>query len=145
MIANPLFYTKACLKNAFRQMYSTLSGRFVPNEGGVAGYVDRIRHKYHAKWGMQMAGMIFQTRSSYVQIILSFLNEAVTPGTLCLILQCDSFKINSNVLTYIINMPHQCYNLFLIIIRHIHTVIIIGRFSPIVSCIIIVICTSHLV
>lgn len=42
-------------------------------------------------------------------------------------------------------MPHQCYNLFLIIIRHIHTVIIIGRFSPIVSCIIIVICTSHLV
>ena len=45
-------------------MYSTLSGRFVSNEGGVAGYVDRIRRKYHAKWGMQMAGMIFQTRSS---------------------------------------------------------------------------------
>ena len=68
-----LFYTqkhRACLKNAFRQMYSTLSGKFVPkgydmpNKGGVAGYVDRIWHKYHAKWGMQMSGMIFQTRSS---------------------------------------------------------------------------------
>ena len=60
--------SRACLKNAFRQMYSTLSGRFVPNKGGVAGYVDRIWHKYHAKWGMQMAGMIFQTRSSLATV-----------------------------------------------------------------------------
>mgnify|MGYP006911727681 CR=1 FL=1 len=30
----------AFLKNAFRQMYVTVCGRFVPNEGGVAGYVD---------------------------------------------------------------------------------------------------------
>ena len=52
------------MKKAFRQMYFTLSGRFVPNKGGVAGYVDRIWRKYHAKWGMQMTGMIFQTRSS---------------------------------------------------------------------------------
>ena len=44
-------------------MYSTLSGRFVPNEGVVAGYVDRIWYKYHAKWGMQMAEMIFQTEA----------------------------------------------------------------------------------
>ncbi|NBI85212.1 hypothetical protein D3Z47_02960 [Lachnospiraceae bacterium] len=51
------------MKNAFRQMYSTLSGRFVPNEGVVAGYVDRIWRKYRAKWGIQMAGMIVQTRS----------------------------------------------------------------------------------
>ncbi|WP_320958004.1 DUF6783 domain-containing protein [Enterocloster asparagiformis] len=36
-------------------------GRFVPDEGGVAGYVDRIRDKYTAKWGVQMAGMNFQT------------------------------------------------------------------------------------
>ena len=33
-------------------MYSSLSGRFVPNKGGVAGYVDRMRRKYRAKWGM---------------------------------------------------------------------------------------------
>ena len=33
--------TRACLKNAFRQMYVTVCGRFVPNEGGVGGQ----RHK----------------------------------------------------------------------------------------------------
>ncbi len=32
--------TRACLKKAFRQMCVTVCGRFVPNEGGVAGYVD---------------------------------------------------------------------------------------------------------
>ena len=31
---------RACLKIAFWQMYSTICGRFLPNEGGVAGYVD---------------------------------------------------------------------------------------------------------
>ncbi|WP_329602450.1 DUF6783 domain-containing protein [Enterocloster hominis (ex Hitch et al. 2024)] len=53
-----------------------LCGRFGPDEGGVAGYVDRIGTKYAAKWGVlcpkgvslvdslgQMAGMNFQTRS----------------------------------------------------------------------------------
>ena len=35
----------------------------LPNEGGVAGCVDRMRAKYTAKWGVQLAGMIFQTRS----------------------------------------------------------------------------------
>ncbi|WP_329602258.1 DUF6783 domain-containing protein [Enterocloster hominis (ex Hitch et al. 2024)] len=38
-----------------------LCGRFGPNEGGVAGYVDRIGAKYTAKWDVQMAGMNFQT------------------------------------------------------------------------------------
>ncbi|WP_334295515.1 DUF6783 domain-containing protein [Blautia faecicola] len=33
------------------------------NEGGVAGYVNRTKVKYAAKWGVQIAGMIFQTRS----------------------------------------------------------------------------------
>ena len=36
----------------------------MPNKGGVAGYVDRIWRRYHSKWGMQMTGMIFQTRSN---------------------------------------------------------------------------------
>ena len=40
-------------------MYVTICGRFCPNEGGVAGYVNRMRAKYTAKWGMQIAGMIF--------------------------------------------------------------------------------------
>ena len=51
------------LKIAFRQMCVTLCGRFGPDEGGVAGYVDQIGTKYAAKWGVQMAGMNFQTRS----------------------------------------------------------------------------------
>ena len=41
-----------------------ICGRFFPNEGGIAGYVDRMRDKYIAKWGVQMAGMNFQTRSN---------------------------------------------------------------------------------
>ncbi len=45
-------------------MCVTICGRFDPNEGGVVGYVDRMRAKYTAKWGVQLAGMIFQTRSS---------------------------------------------------------------------------------
>ena len=35
-----------------------------PNEGGVAGYGNRTKVKYTAKWGLQIAEMIFQTRSS---------------------------------------------------------------------------------
>ena len=35
-----------------------------PNEGGVAGYGNRTTVNYTAKWGLQIAEMIFQTRSS---------------------------------------------------------------------------------
>ena len=35
-----------------------------PNEGGVAGYGNRMKAKYTAKWGLQIVKMIFQTRSS---------------------------------------------------------------------------------
>ena len=45
-------------------MCVTISGRFRPDEGAVAGYGNRIRVKYTAKWGVQIAGMIFQTGSS---------------------------------------------------------------------------------
>ena len=44
-------------------MCVTICGRFLPDEGAVAGYGNRIRVKYTAKWGVQIAGMIFQTRS----------------------------------------------------------------------------------
>ena len=54
---------RACLKNAFCKMYATICGRFYLNKGGVAGYVNRMKVKYTAKWGVQIAGMIFQTRS----------------------------------------------------------------------------------
>ena len=55
---------RAYLKNAFCKMCVTICGRFRLNEGGVAGYANRMRAKYTAKWGVQIMGMIFQTRSS---------------------------------------------------------------------------------
>ena len=55
---------RACLKKAFCKMCVTICGRFRPDEGAVAGYGNRIRVKYTAKWGVQIAGMIFQTHSS---------------------------------------------------------------------------------
>ena len=55
--------SRACLKKAFRELRVPVCGRFYPNEGGVAGYGNRIRVKYTAKWGLQIAEMIFQTRS----------------------------------------------------------------------------------
>ena len=47
-------------------MCVTFCGRFVPNERGVVGYIKRIRGKSPAKWGAQMAGMNFQTRSKLI-------------------------------------------------------------------------------
>ena len=55
--------TRACLKKVFRELRVSACGRFYPNEGGVAGYGNRMRVKYTAKWGLQIAEMIFQTRS----------------------------------------------------------------------------------
>ena len=54
---------RACLKKAFCKMCVTICGRFCPDEGAVVGYGNRIRVKYTAKWGVQIAGMIFQTGS----------------------------------------------------------------------------------
>ena len=54
---------RACLEKAFRELRVPVCGRFYPNEGGVAGYGNRMRVKYTAKWGLQIAEMIFQTRS----------------------------------------------------------------------------------
>ena len=54
---------RACLKKAFRELRVPVRGRFYPNKGGVAGYGNRMRVKYTAKWSLQIAEMIFQTRS----------------------------------------------------------------------------------
>ena len=59
---------RACLKKAFCKMCVTICGRFRPDEGAVAGYGNRIRVKSPAKWGVQIAGMIFQTHSSTANI-----------------------------------------------------------------------------
>ena len=44
-------------------MCVTICGKFRSDEGAVAGYGNRIRVKSPAKWGVQIAGMIFQTGS----------------------------------------------------------------------------------
>ena len=59
-----VIFARACLKKAFRELRVSVCGRFYPNEGGVAGYGNRMRVKYTAKWGLQIAEMIFQTRSN---------------------------------------------------------------------------------
>ncbi len=46
------------------------------------GYVDRMRAKYTAKWGVQLAGMIFQTRSSDKTVICNFLAYLYEEGCL---------------------------------------------------------------
>ena len=50
-------------------MCVTICGRFRSDEGAVAGYGNRIRVKYTAKWGVQIAGMIFQTRSGTPRLL----------------------------------------------------------------------------
>ena len=65
LLRNHMILTRACLKKAFRELRVPVCGRFYPNEGGVAGYGNRMRVKYTAKWGLQIAEMIFQTRSSH--------------------------------------------------------------------------------
>ncbi|WP_455953810.1 DUF6783 domain-containing protein [Blautia sp.] len=54
------------MKKAFRELRVSVCGRFYPNESDVAGYGNRMRVKYTAKWGLQIAEMIFQTRSSNI-------------------------------------------------------------------------------
>ena len=58
--------SRACLKKAFCKMCVTVCGKFCPDEGAVAGYGNRIRAKSPAKWGVHLAGMIFQTGSSLI-------------------------------------------------------------------------------
>lgn len=45
------------MKIAFWQLCVTVCVRFVLDAGGVADYVDRIRGKHTAKWGVQLSEM----------------------------------------------------------------------------------------
>ena len=45
---------------------------FYINEGGVAGYGSRMKAKYTVNWGVQIAGMIFQTIKDIFSKILYF-------------------------------------------------------------------------
>ena len=59
---------RVCLKKAFCKMCVTICGRFRSDEGAVAGYGNRIRVKSPAKWGVQIARMIFQTVSNVLML-----------------------------------------------------------------------------
>ena len=66
---------RACLKKAFCKMCVTICRRFCSDEGIVAGYDNLIRAKYTTKWGVQIAGMIFQTRSRLIFFTGSLVNS----------------------------------------------------------------------
>ena len=55
--------SRVCLENAFCKMCVTVCGKFIPDEGVVAGYDNRIWNKNPAKWGVQIAGMILGAHS----------------------------------------------------------------------------------
>ena len=82
--------TRACLKKAFCKMCVTICGRFCPDEGVVAGYDNRIRAKYTAKWGVQIAGMLFQTRSSRtdLQAVLLVIFRGLWKNHSCFFTSC---------------------------------------------------------
>ena len=63
-------------------MCVTICGKFRSDEGAVAGYGNRIRVKSPAKWGVQIAEMIFQTGSSIMR----------RTSTLCRLFRETSFR-----------------------------------------------------
>ena len=107
------------MRNAFCKMYITICGRFRLNEDGVAGYGNRMKAKYTVNWGVQIAGMIFQTRSSipYFQmtfyrlffytikfsVIMCFsmiLSSYLVPRSLLLLRLCCVFFFKPFILNY---------------------------------------------
>ena len=49
-------------------MCVTICGRFCPEEGIVAGYDNRIRAKYTAKWGVHIVGTVSYTHLSPLRL-----------------------------------------------------------------------------
>ena len=60
-------------------MCVTVCGRFCPDEGAVAGYGNRIRAKSPAKWGVQIAGMIFYCVVTAVMVTNNIFNVYIIP------------------------------------------------------------------
>ena len=54
----------------------------VPKGHDITGCVDRMRAEYTAKWGVQLAGMIFQTRSGILPD-MSLSKYCVLPVNVC--------------------------------------------------------------
>ena len=56
-------FEKGFLQDVRHNLWEILS------DEGAIGYGNRIRAKYTAKWGVQIAGMIFQTGSNVLMLI----------------------------------------------------------------------------
>ena len=110
--------SRACLKKAFRELRVPVCGRFYPNEGGVAGYGNRMRAKYTAKWGLQIAEMIFQTRSrarSTPVIPYRYFSNIIFSGRRILAEDCApqflTFSINIHLVPRIFPVTTQGYKI----------------------------------
>ena len=103
-------YLRACLKKAFCKMCVTICGIFCPDEGAVAGYGNWIRVKYPAKWGVQIAGMIFQTHSNVTSIPHIFITHSYYRIKLILTtVSQDNLSISKRRKVILICIINLCY------------------------------------
>ena len=103
-------YPRACLKKAFCKMCVTICGIFCPDEGAVTGYGNWIRVKYPAKWGVQIAGMIFQTHSNVTSIPHIFITHSYYRIKLILTtVSQDNLSISKRRKVILICIINLCY------------------------------------
>ena len=101
---------RVCLKKAFCKMCVTICGIFCPDEGAVAGYGNWIRVKYPAKWGVQIAGMIFQTHSNVTSIPHIFITHSYYRIKLILTtVSQDNLSISKRRKVILICIINLCY------------------------------------
>ena len=126
---------RACLQKAFHNMCVTICGRFHPEKGAVAGCGNRIRVKFPAKWGVHIAGMIFQTRSKHTKRNLrrnKYSSDEVPFFTIILLLFPQSQRavsINEESSDSVFMIPIRSPS-FRVILRSTPSVTVMLPFSP---------------
>ena len=126
---------RACLQKAFHNMCVTICGRFHPDKGAVAGCDNRIRVKFPAKWGVHIAGMIFQTRSKHTKRNLrrkKYSSDEVPFFTIILLLFPQSQRavsINEESSDSVFMIPIRSPS-FRVILRSTPSVTVMLPFSP---------------
>ena len=118
---------RACLKMTSARCALQFCGRFRLNEGGVAGYVNWMKAKYTANWGVQVVGMVFQTRSrdSDCNLLLTrkfLLSDAFRIYPFCN--QSQAYRILGNIRLPVLSYQKSCVFQFEILVSyHCHTTI----------------------
>ena len=126
---------RACLQKAFHNMCVTICGRFHPDKGAVAGCGNRIQVKFPAKWGVHIAGMIFQTRSKHTKRNLrrnKYSSDEVPFFTIILLLFPQSQRavsINEESSDSVFMIPIRSPS-FRVILRSTPSVTVMLPFSP---------------